>query len=122
MCLPIAQALDGGTNSDVQRELCKYIDEQGYNPAIKNWINSVAWVPTVKKRKTYEQRKEEARQEAIDWQYEAGERSMSYGELAEAGEYFEKVTHKVHGSVNRLTENYRLTAKPDCRAVIYCFL
>ena len=104
MCLPIAQALDGGTNSDVQRELCKYIDKQGYNPAIKNWINSVEWVPTVKKRKTYEQRKEEARQEAIDWQYEAGERSMSYGELAEAGEYFEKLGRR-YGLLREFREN-----------------
>lgn len=38
--------------------------------------------------------KEEARQEAIDWQREAGEKDMSYAELAEAGAYFTKLAKK----------------------------
>ena len=104
MCLPIAQALDGGTNSDVQRELCKYIDEQGYNPAIKKWVNSVEWVPTVKKRKTYEQRKEEARQEAIDWQLNDGDYPYSYGGLAIVADYFEKLGRR-YGLLREFREN-----------------
>ena len=40
----IARALDGGTEEDVKRELCKYIKEQGYNPAICDYINSVNWL------------------------------------------------------------------------------
>ena len=40
----IARALDGGTEEDVKRELCKYIKEQGYNPEICDYINSVNWL------------------------------------------------------------------------------
>lgn len=40
----ISRALDGGTNEDVQRALCAYIDENGWNPAIKDYINSVDWL------------------------------------------------------------------------------
>lgn len=36
-------------------------------------------------------RKERARQEAIDWQLETLDKSMSYGELAEVGEHFYKL-------------------------------
>lgn len=41
---PIARAMDGGTEEDVKRELCRYIDEQEYNPAIKDYINEVNWL------------------------------------------------------------------------------
>ena len=41
---PITRAMDYGTEADVRRELCKYIDEQGYNPKIKKYINSVNWI------------------------------------------------------------------------------
>lgn len=41
---PISKAMDGGTNRDVQREICKYIDENGYNPEIKTFVNSFTWV------------------------------------------------------------------------------
>jgi hypothetical protein len=44
MAHPIANALDCGENDDVQRELCRYIDEQGYNPDIKNYINAQDWL------------------------------------------------------------------------------
>ena len=40
----IADAFDNGTNSDCQKALCRYIDEQGYNPEIKNFVNSFQWV------------------------------------------------------------------------------
>jgi len=40
----IAAALDSGENKDVQRELCTYIDEQEYNPDIKNYINDQEWL------------------------------------------------------------------------------
>lgn len=40
----LARALDGGTDADVKRELCKYIDDNGYNPEIKDYINSVQWI------------------------------------------------------------------------------
>lgn len=42
----------------------------------------------MKTRKTYKEQKERARQIAIDWQLNAAESNMSYGELAEAGDYF----------------------------------
>ena len=41
---PISRALDGGTNADVQRELCAYIDLEGYNQDIKLFINQFTWV------------------------------------------------------------------------------
>ena len=40
----IARAMDEGTEEDVKRELCRYIKEQGYNPEICEYINSVNWL------------------------------------------------------------------------------
>jgi hypothetical protein len=41
---PISRAMDSGTNADVQRELCNYIDVNGYNSEIKKFINKFTWV------------------------------------------------------------------------------
>lgn len=41
---PITRAMDGGTEADVRRELCAYIDNAGYNPEIKDYINRVNWL------------------------------------------------------------------------------
>lgn len=40
----IARAMDGGTEEDVKRELCEYIDKNEYNETIKDYINSVSWL------------------------------------------------------------------------------
>lgn len=40
----ISRALDSGTNKDVQRALCEYIEDNGYNHEIKDFINKVTWV------------------------------------------------------------------------------
>lgn len=40
----ITRAMDYGTNADVQRELCNYVIENGYNPAICDYINAVDWL------------------------------------------------------------------------------
>lgn len=40
----ISLAMDYGTEEDVRRELCKYIDGCEYNPEIKDYINSVSWL------------------------------------------------------------------------------
>lgn len=40
----IRQALDYGTEEDVKRALCGYIDGNEYNPEIKDYINSVDWL------------------------------------------------------------------------------
>ena len=40
----ITRAMDGGTEADVKRELCKYIANNDYNPAICDFINSVSWL------------------------------------------------------------------------------
>ena len=45
----------------------------------------------MKTRKTYKEQKERARQIAIDWQLNTAEVNMSYGELAEAGDYFNRL-------------------------------
>lgn len=41
---PITSAMDGGTNEDVQVQLCNYIKSQGYNPEICDYVNSVEWI------------------------------------------------------------------------------
>lgn len=41
----LARAVDGGTEQDIRRELCRYIDTQKYNPGIKKYIRSVKWLP-----------------------------------------------------------------------------
>ena len=55
-------------------------------------------------KKTYQQLKEAARQEAIDWQDQAAEQNLSYGELAEAGEHFEKLGRR-YGLLQEFREN-----------------
>lgn len=40
----ITRAMDGGTETDVKRELCKYITNNGYNPLICDFIKSVSWL------------------------------------------------------------------------------
>lgn len=39
----------------------------------------------------YQQKKEEARQEAINWQHEFSQHNYSYSELADWGDYFTKL-------------------------------
>jgi hypothetical protein len=40
----IAEALDNGENKDVQKALCDYIEHNGYNPKIKDYIKSINWI------------------------------------------------------------------------------
>lgn len=40
----IVQALDLGTNKNVQDALCTYVDEENYNPQIKEFIRSMNWL------------------------------------------------------------------------------
>lgn len=40
----ITRAMDFGTEKDVKKALCSYIDDQDYNPEIKHFINSVNWL------------------------------------------------------------------------------
>lgn len=58
----------------------------------------------MKTRKTYKEQKERARQIAIDWQLEAGEHSISYGELAAAGDYFNRLGRRF-GLLREFGEN-----------------
>ena len=53
---------------------------------------------------TYAERKANARQIAIDWQYEASEQNLSYGELAESGNYFYRLG-KRYGLLKEFREN-----------------
>ena len=53
---------------------------------------------------SYTERKEAARQEAIDWQYEAAEQNMSYGELADALARFETLGRR-YGLTAEFREN-----------------
>lgn len=52
----------------------------------------------------YAEGKERARAEAITWQYESAERSMSYAELAEAQARFEMLARRF-GLVREFKEN-----------------
>lgn len=54
--------------------------------------------------KTYTERKENAREEAIDWQTEASEGNMSYAQLLEAGDHFYKLG-KRYGLLREFREN-----------------
>lgn len=40
----IAEAMDNGTETDVKKALCDYIDESGYALGIKDYINSTPWL------------------------------------------------------------------------------
>lgn len=40
----ISQAMDYGTENDVKKALCGYIDKNDYNPEIKKYINSKMWI------------------------------------------------------------------------------
>jgi len=40
----ITSALDSGSDSDIKKELCKYILENDYNPDICNYINTIKWI------------------------------------------------------------------------------
>lgn len=52
----------------------------------------------------YQCRKEDARQQAIDWQYDSAERNDSYRELTEAQAYFEKLGRRF-GLLTEFREN-----------------
>lgn len=52
----------------------------------------------------YREQKENARQIAIDWQAKASETAMSYGELAETGDYFYRLGKK-YGLLTEFREN-----------------
>lgn len=41
--IPVAQALDGGSEADVIAELCNYIQNEGYNEDICKYVSSVNW-------------------------------------------------------------------------------
>lgn len=43
----ILNALDSGTNENIQNALCAYIDAGEYNPEIKNFIKQVDWLQGV---------------------------------------------------------------------------
>lgn len=40
----ITMAMDYGDESDVRRELCNYVKDNGYNPTICDYINSREWL------------------------------------------------------------------------------
>lgn len=40
----VARALDGGDNEDIQRVLCEYIENEGYNMDICEYIRSADWL------------------------------------------------------------------------------
>ena len=55
-------------------------------------------------RMTYQQKKEQVRNEAIDWQNEQADMSLSYGELADAQERFERLGRR-YGLLQEFREN-----------------
>lgn len=40
----LACALDSGSDDDIRRELCRYIDDGGYLQDLKKYVNSVDWI------------------------------------------------------------------------------
>lgn len=55
-------------------------------------------------KKTYQGKKEAARQQAINWQLWAGEQSLSYGELADWMAHFERLGRR-YGLLQEFREN-----------------
>lgn len=54
--------------------------------------------------KTYKERKEEARNEAIEWQYSVGENNYYMSEMADFYIYFSKLA-KRYGLIKEFKEN-----------------
>lgn len=65
---------------------------------LKNIAESQKGVPM------YEKRKARAREKAIEWQLKFGTKDVSYDELLEAGNYFEKLG-KRYGLLKEFREN-----------------
>jgi hypothetical protein len=47
----ITDAMDYGTEANVKKALCKYIDNNFYNPLIKNYINARQWLTNTSEKK-----------------------------------------------------------------------
>lgn len=54
--------------------------------------------------KTYKDQKEQARNKAIDWQLDFANHNYSWGELANWGEYFERLGRR-YGLLKEFREN-----------------
>ena len=39
----VVKAIDGGREKDIRRALCQYIDTEGYNAKIKQYVKSKKW-------------------------------------------------------------------------------
>lgn len=48
----ITRALDSGTEEEAKKALCNYIDVNGYNPLIKDFINNRLWTVNDKRIKS----------------------------------------------------------------------
>ena len=68
---------------------------------MKKHINVVYWG---REPRTYAERKEEARQEAIEWQLDFSHHNYSYSELAEFAAHFERVGRRF-GLLREFHEN-----------------
>ena len=55
-------------------------------------------------RMTYQQKKEQVRNEAIDWQYEQADMNLSYGERADAKERCARLGRR-YGLLQEFREN-----------------
>lgn len=54
--------------------------------------------------KSYKALKDEARQKAVQWQFETSGKNMSYGEFATSQKYFQKLASK-YGLTKEFREN-----------------
>lgn len=90
-------------NKDQESDYTYYLyNSIGYDDEFgKYWFNVI--MGEYEKLK-YRARKLQARQEAIDYQSEAGERCLSYSELAERTNYFERLG-KRYGLLKEFREN-----------------
>lgn len=89
----ISLALDYGENSDVQKALCEYIEDNDYNPEIKDYINSVNWLEKtlfiIRNDKEEEITRSEAIEMAKEWQQDFSDCIYSYEDLATIQSNFE---------------------------------
>lgn len=78
------------------RELLNELVCVGYNPVIGTRLTKCP--------QSYNERKEAARNEAIDWEDWKAGRNLSYGEFAEWGNYFENLGRR-YGLLREFREN-----------------
>ncbi len=93
------QDTDGAFKSCIYHSFSKYFADT-FSPAIK----VVAWLRLGVKGKTYQDRRENLRDIAVDWSYMQADAVLSWREYAEITDFFEKNGRR-YGLLREFREN-----------------